>query len=113
MLRIDARAVPGTRYLARSWPTHVVSPTFLVRPLVAHTTYVCVARYPSLLECPHIETPTMWLPWLALRALLCAPAHPSGIPSSDGPVVGSNSRPRNEALASAISGHLCVAWLVS
>src|SRR5256885_6539927 len=36
--------VPGTRYLARSWPAHVVSPTSLVRPLVAHTTYVCVAR---------------------------------------------------------------------
>src|SRR2546430_12890331 len=64
---------------------HVVSPTSLVRPLVAHTTYVCVARYSSLLECPHIETPTMWLPWLAPRALLCAPAHPSGMPLSDGP----------------------------
>src|SRR5205809_5269841 len=51
VLRINARAVPGTRYLARSWPAHVVSPISLVRPLVAHTTYVCVARYSSLLEC--------------------------------------------------------------
>ena len=45
MLQINARAIPGTRYLARSWPTHVVSPISLVWPLEAHTTYVCVAWY--------------------------------------------------------------------
>ena len=34
-------------------------PYISVRPLVAYTTFVRVARYSSLLECPRIEAPFM------------------------------------------------------